>query len=193
MFTCWLSGRFLLWLWLFRTDPWPGMSVLCHWYHSDLVTAWIHVSLGKHVSLWQFRMKLAANGLRMLCFFALHQLKLFQISHFWGSLRQEICLDCRASAGIGNVSPVQSMLLTLGGFLPGYGFDSCSGVCVPSHWPDNHHEANYSHRQLMFPSSGSRGNDSIMQRISVKSVTFGKISLRQELACVYADWVQLSS
>jgi len=88
--------------------------------------------------------------------------------------------------GIENVSPVQSTLLTLGDFLPGYMFDSCSGVCVPSHWPDNHHEANYSHRQLMFPLSGSHGNDSIMQRISVKSVTFGNISLRQKLGlCLY--------
>lgn len=76
---------------------------------------------------------------------------------------------------------VLSTPLTLGDFLPGYVFDSCSGVCAPSHWPDSHHEANYSHRQLMFPSSGSRGNDSIMQGISVKSVTFGNRSLRREL------------
>lgn len=80
-----------------------------------------------------------------------------------------------------NVSPVRSTLLTLGDLLPGYMSDSCSGVCAPSHGLDDHHEANYSHRQLMFPSSGSHRNDNIMQRISVKSVTFGNISLRQEL------------
>lgn len=148
--------------------------------------AWIHIGLGEHISLPWFKMNLAANGLCTLSIFALHQLKQFQISHFWESLCQEICLDRRASVGIENVSRVQSTLLTLGDFLPGYMFDSCSGVCVPSHWPDNHHEANYSHRQLMFPSSGSHGNDSIMQRISMKSVTFGNISLRQELGlCIH--------
>lgn len=116
-----------------------------------------------------------------VCIFALHQLKLIQTSPFWESLCQEMCLDCRASEGTGNVSPARSSLLTLGDFLPGYVFDSCSGVCAPSHWPDNHHEANYSHRQLMFPCSGSHGNDSTTLRISVKSVTFGNRSLRREL------------
>lgn len=150
------------------------------WYHSDRVMAWIHIGLGEHISLLRFKMNLAANRLCMLCIFALHQLKLSHISHFWESLCKEICLDRRASVGIENVSPVQSVLLTLGDFLPGSMFDRCSGVRVPSHWPDNHHEANYRHRQLMFSSSGSHGNDSVMQRISVKSVTFGNISLRQE-------------
>lgn len=181
MRTWWLSGGFHLWFRLFQTKPWPGTSVLCQWYHSDLITAWMHTGLGEHISPLQLKMNLAADRLCVLFIFALHQLKLFQISHFWESLCQEICLDRRASVGIENVSPVQSTLLTLGDFLPGYMFDSCSGVCVPSHWPDNHHEANYSHSQLMFSSSGSHGNDSIMQRISMKSVTFGNISLRQEL------------
>lgn len=126
-------------------------------------------------------MSFVASSLCMLCILALHRPKLFQISCFCKSLCQEICLDFRASVGSENVSPARSTALTLGDFLPGYMFDSCSGVCVPSHWPDDHHEANYSHRQLMFPSSGSHGNDSIMQRISMKSVTFGNISLRQEL------------
>lgn len=152
------------------------MSMLCNWYHSDLVVASIHRGLGDHISLSLFKMNLAASSLCMLCIFTLHQLKLFQISHFWEPLCQEIRLDRRVSAGIENDSPVQSILLTLGDFLPGSMFDSCFAVCVPSH-----HEANYSHRQLMFPSSGSHGNDSIMQRISVKSVTFGNKSLRQEL------------
>lgn len=116
-----------------------------------------------------------------VCILALHQLKLIQISPFWESLCQELCLDGRAWEGRGNVSAVWSTELTLSAFLPGEVFDSCSGVGAPSHWPDNHHEANYSHRQLMFPSSGSAGDDSIMQGISRKSVTFGNRSLRWEL------------
>lgn len=150
----------------------------CQCCVSDFLMACIQIGLGEHISLLRFKMNLAAKRLCMLCISTLHQLKLFQISDFWESLCQEICFDCRASVGTENVSPVQSTLLTLGDFLPGCMFDSCSGLCVPSHWPDNHHEANYSHRQLMFPSSGSHGNDSIMQRISVKSVTFGNISLK---------------
>lgn len=178
MCTWWLYSGFLLWFWHFRANLWPGMSVLCQWCCGDLVMAWIHVGLGEHISPFCLEMNLLAN---MLWIFALHQLKLFQISHFWESLCQEICLDRKVSVGIENVSPIQSTPLTLGDFLPGYMFDSCSRVCIPSHWPDNHHEANYSHRQLMFPSSCSHGNHSTMQRISVKSVTFGNTSLRQEL------------
>lgn len=152
------------------------MSVLYQWHPGELVVAQTHTSDGKHNSLLQFKLNLAADRLCMLCILALQQLKLLQMSCFWDSSCQEMCPDCRD-----NVSPVRSTLLPLGDLLPGYMSDSCSGVCAPSHGLDDHHEANYSHRQLMFPSSGSHGNDSIMQRISVKSVTFGNISLRQEL------------
>ena len=58
---------------------------------------------------------------------------IFKLSRFGNHHMEECFSDCWVCAGFWNVSSMHKGLLAFDAFLPGYVFDSCSGISFPSH------------------------------------------------------------
>lgn len=80
----------------FLKQPWTrngcAVSVIPQWSLHGLRSRRARFSLG----IWD---QLSANRAVHVCIFTLHQLKLIQISPFWESLCQEICLALQSLGG----------------------------------------------------------------------------------------------